>query len=158
MLIARIIGVLVATQKHPSHEGRKALLAQPLGLEGELRGDPLVALDWVDAGEGDLVLVTTEGWSAMTSVERPQSPIDMAVIAVIDSVELTEPAAEEPGRGERAQQELHQVEPRIGVVQPPESGGFRRRRIARGKVEQPPQPHRLGRHTPLQSGRDPEHQ
>lgn len=90
MIIARVIGELVATRKHASHEGRKVLLVQPLSLEGEDRGDAVVALDWVDAGVGDKVLVVTEGWSAMTSVERPGSPIDMAVIAVIDAVELVE--------------------------------------------------------------------
>jgi ethanolamine utilization protein EutN len=90
MIIARVTGELVATRKHASHEGRKLLLVQPLTLEGDSRGDPLVALDWVDAGVGDRVLVTTEGWSAMTSVERPNSPIDMAVIAVIDTVDLVE--------------------------------------------------------------------
>ena len=90
MIIGRIIGELVATRKHPSHEGRKVLMVQPLSLEGEDRGDAVVALDWVDAGVGDRVLVATEGWSAMTSVERPNSPIDMAVIAVIDAIELAE--------------------------------------------------------------------
>lgn len=88
MIIARVIGEVVATQKHASHEGRKALLVQPLTLEGADRGDPVVALDWVDAGSGDRVLLVAEGWSAMTSVERPASPIDMAVVAVIDSIQL----------------------------------------------------------------------
>ena len=90
MTIARVIGEVVATQKHASHEGRKALLVQPLTLEGQDRGDPALALDWVDAGVGDRVLVVAEGWSAMTSVDRPTSPIDMAVVAVIDSVELVQ--------------------------------------------------------------------
>lgn len=88
MLIARVIGELVATQKHPSHEGRKLLLVQPLNLDGSNRGEAVVALDAVDAGVGDKVLVATEGFSAMTAVGRPQSPIDMAVIGFIDSVEL----------------------------------------------------------------------
>ncbi len=88
MLIGRVLGELVATRKHHSHEGRKILLVQPLSLEGQDQGDPLVALDWVDAGVGDRVLVVTEGWSAMTSVDRPESPIDMSVIAVIDTVDL----------------------------------------------------------------------
>ena len=89
MIIARVIGDLVATRKHASHEGRKVLLVQPLTLEGKDRGDPLVALDWVDAGVGDRVLVATDGFAAMTAVDRPAgSPIDMAVIGVIDSVEL----------------------------------------------------------------------
>jgi microcompartment protein CcmK/EutM len=88
MLIARVVGELVATQKHPSHEGRKILLVQPLNLDGSNRGDAVVALDAVDAGVGDKVLLTTEGFSAMTSVGRPNSPIDMAVIGFIDHIEL----------------------------------------------------------------------
>lgn len=88
MLIARVIGEVVTTQKHASHLGRKALLVQPLQLDGTDRGDPVVALDAVDAGVGDRVLLVTEGYSAMTSVGRPQSPIDMAVIGVIDEVHL----------------------------------------------------------------------
>ncbi len=90
MIIARVIGDVVATQKHASHEGRKILVVQPLNLDGSNRGDPVLALDAVDAGAGDRVLVVQEGWSAMTSVERPQSPIDMAVVGVIDSVTLDE--------------------------------------------------------------------
>jgi microcompartment protein CcmK/EutM len=88
MLIARVIGELVATQKHSSHEGRKILLVQPLNLDGSDRGDAVVALDAVDAGVGDRVLLVTEGFSAMTAVGRPQSPIDMAVIGFIDQVDL----------------------------------------------------------------------
>ena len=88
MLIARVVGEIVATQKHPSHEGRKLLLVQPLNLDGSNRGDAVVAMDAVDAGVGDQVLLVTEGFSAMTAVGRPRSPIDMAVIAFIDHIEL----------------------------------------------------------------------
>ena len=88
MLIARVIGELVSSQKHPSHEGRKALIVQPLHLDGSNRGDAVVALDAVDAGVGDRVLLVTEGYSAMTSVGRPESPIDMAVIGVIDRLDF----------------------------------------------------------------------
>jgi ethanolamine utilization protein EutN len=90
LLIGRVIGDIVATQKAPSHRGRKLLLVQPLNLDGSDRGDAVIALDSVDAGEGDRVLLSTEGFSAMTSVGRPNSPIDSAVIGVIDSVELIE--------------------------------------------------------------------
>ncbi len=88
MLIGRVIGDVVATQKVPSHEGRKILVVQPLRLDGTDRGDVVLALDAVDAGVGDRVLLTTEGFSAMTAVGRPNSPIDSAVIGVIDSVDL----------------------------------------------------------------------
>jgi microcompartment protein CcmK/EutM len=88
MLIARVIGELVSTHKHKSHVGRKALIVQPLDLDGTDRGDAVIAFDAVDAGVGDRVLLVTEGFSAMTSVGRPESPIDMAVVGVIDRLDL----------------------------------------------------------------------
>ena len=88
MLIARVVGEIVSTAKAPSHVGQKALLVQPLNLDGSKQGETLVAMDAVDAGVGDRVLVVTEGWSAMTAVDRPNSPIDMAIIGVIDSVNI----------------------------------------------------------------------
>jgi ethanolamine utilization protein EutN len=81
---------LTATQKHASHEGLKLLLVQPLNLDGTDRGDAVIAVDAVDAGVGDKVLLATEGFSAMTSVGRPNSPIDMAVIGFIDHIELVQ--------------------------------------------------------------------
>ena len=88
MLIARVVGDLVATQRHPSHEGRNLLLVQPLNLDGSHRGDAVIALDAVGAGLGDRVLLTTDGYAAMTSVGRTESPIDMAVIGFIDRVDV----------------------------------------------------------------------
>lgn len=88
MLIAHVIGELISTHKHQSHVGRKALIVQPLDLDGSKRGDAVIAFDAVDAGVGDRVLLVTEGFSAMTSVGRPESPIDMAVVGVIDRIDL----------------------------------------------------------------------
>jgi ethanolamine utilization protein EutN len=88
VIIARVVGNVVATQKQESHEGKKILLLQPLDLEGQPMGDVVVALDAVDAGVGDRVLAVQEGFSAMTSVGHTESPIDAAVIGVIDAVEL----------------------------------------------------------------------
>ncbi len=88
MIIGRIVGDVVATQKSKSHEGRKILVVQPLNLDGTDRGDVVLALDSVDAGVGDRVLVVSEGYSAMTAVGRPQSPIDMAVIGIVDAVDV----------------------------------------------------------------------
>jgi ethanolamine utilization protein EutN len=88
MLIARVIGDVVATQKDPSHHARKILLVQPLNLDGSDRGEAVLALDAVDAGIGERVLLSAEGFSAMTAVGRPNSPIDTAVIGVIDEVTL----------------------------------------------------------------------
>ncbi|MGC8793573.1 MAG: EutN/CcmL family microcompartment protein [Bryobacteraceae bacterium] len=88
MLIARVIGELTATRKHPSHEGLKLLLVQPLDLDGSERGDAVVAVDAVQAGVGDRVLLTTEGYSAFSSVGRPMTPIEAAVIGIVDEVDL----------------------------------------------------------------------
>jgi len=88
VIIARVIGNVVASQKQESHEGKKILLVQPLDLDDQPIGDPVVALDAVDAGVGDRVLAVQEGFSAMTSVGHVESPIDAAVIGVIDFVEL----------------------------------------------------------------------
>jgi ethanolamine utilization protein EutN len=90
MLIGRVIGDVVATQKAPSHVGRKILVVQPLNLDGSYRGEAVLALDAVSAGIGERVLLAAEGYSAMTSVGRPNSPIDTAVIGIIDSVDLIE--------------------------------------------------------------------
>jgi ethanolamine utilization protein EutN len=92
MVIGKVVGDVVATQKTPSHVGRKILLVQPLNLDGSDRGEAVLALDSVDAGVGDRVLLVMEGFSAMTAVGRPNSPIDMAVIGVIDTVDLVEGA------------------------------------------------------------------
>lgn len=88
MILAKVIGQVVATQKQSSHEGKKILLIQPLTLEDQPMGDPVVALDAVDAGVGDRVLAVQEGFSAMTSVGHTDAPIDAAIIGVVDRVEL----------------------------------------------------------------------
>lgn len=92
MLIGRVIGEVWATQKHTSHEGHKCLYVQPINLDGSDKGQPVLALDAVDAGVGERVLLAMEGFSAMTAVGRPSSPIDMAVIGVVDHVELVKDA------------------------------------------------------------------
>lgn len=88
MILGRVTGVVVATHKHYKLEGRKLLLVQPLDLEGEPRGVAVLAVDGVDAGEGDRVLVVQEGKSASMVSEREESPLDAAVLAVVDAVDL----------------------------------------------------------------------
>jgi ethanolamine utilization protein EutN len=88
MIIARVVGSVIATQKQAAHEGKKILLLQPLDLDDQPAGDVIVALDAVDAGAGDRVLAVQEGFSAMTALGHVESPIDAAVIGVVDLVEL----------------------------------------------------------------------
>lgn len=88
MIVGRVTASVVATEKHYKLEGRKVLMVQPLGLDGRDRGEPLAAVDAVDAGEGDRVLVVQEGRSASIVSGRDQSPLDAAVVAVVDHVDL----------------------------------------------------------------------
>ncbi len=92
MLMGRVIGNVVSTVKHASHAGQKLLLVEPLDLSEQAAGTPLVAVDAVDAGVGDRVLLAMDGWAAMTAVDRPRSPIDAAVIGVIDQLDLVDDA------------------------------------------------------------------
>ena len=88
MIVGRVTGVVVATHKHYKLEGHKLLLVQPLDLEGEPRGVAILAVDGVDAGEGDRVLVVQEGKSASMISERAESPLDAAVVGVVDALDL----------------------------------------------------------------------
>ncbi len=89
MLIGKVIGEVVASQKHETHQGMKLLAVAVLELDGsERKGPPFVAVDSVSAGVGDRVLLTLDGFGAMTSVGRRMAPIDCAVVGVIDAVEI----------------------------------------------------------------------
>ncbi len=86
MILSKVVGDVVATRKHPSHEAIKLLLVRQVNPQGEEHGAPFVAVDVLDAGVGDTVLLTMDGWAAMTAVKRAKSPIDAAVIAIVDAV------------------------------------------------------------------------
>lgn len=90
MILGRVVGEVVASQKHASHQGRKLLLVQPTNPDDTERGEPVLALDAVDAGIGDRVLVVQEGFAAMTAAGRKQAPIDMTIVGVVDAVEMYE--------------------------------------------------------------------
>jgi ethanolamine utilization protein EutN len=88
MILGRVVGEVVATQKHPSHQGRKLLLVQPVNPDDSARGETVLAIDAVDAGVGDRVLVVQEGYAAMSAAGRLNAPIDMTIVGVVDAVDL----------------------------------------------------------------------
>ncbi len=93
MLIARVLGEVIATHKHESYEGLKVLMVQPIHPDGAKRGSAMVAVDSVGAGKGQTVLLTPEGFCAMSAVGRMQSPIDAAVLAIVDEIHLASGAS-----------------------------------------------------------------
>ena len=90
MLIGRVVGNVIATQKNEKLEGAKLLLVQPLDLEGREKGVAVLAIDTlVDAGIGDRVLVVT-GSSARMASGLKDCPVDAAIVGVVDTVEVKE--------------------------------------------------------------------
>lgn len=89
MLLARVIGNVVATQKNQRYEGTRAMLCRQVTPEGEDMDYTCIALDSVNAGEGDIVIIAQEGWSASTaSTGKPGAAIDSAIVGVVDYVDL----------------------------------------------------------------------
>jgi ethanolamine utilization protein EutN len=89
MLIGRVVGHLVATQKNEQLVGAKLLLVQPLELSGKPRGSVVLALDSVDAGVGDRVLLVQEGRAAQHALGRGTAAVDAAIVGVVDELELS---------------------------------------------------------------------
>lgn len=87
MFLGRVVGDVVATVKHAELEGRKLLLVQPLTPEGKPKGRPVIAIDSVDAGSGDHVLVVDEGNAAAQVLGRPRGPMRTVIVGVVDDVE-----------------------------------------------------------------------
>ena len=88
MILARVLGNVVATQKNKRYDAARIMLVQPVNPDGTPRGVQMLALDSVDSGEGDLVIVVQEGWSASTAATGEQgAAIDSAIIGVVDYVE-----------------------------------------------------------------------
>jgi ethanolamine utilization protein EutN len=88
-MIGRVVGNLVATQKNAKLEGSKLLLVQPLDLKGEPKGATVIAIDGVDAGIGDRVLLIQDGRSAQLVLGRGVAAVDAAVIGVVDAIDMT---------------------------------------------------------------------
>lgn len=90
MQIARVVGTVVATSKHRKFEGATLLLVQPLTIDDQPRGTTLLAVDSVGAGVHEKVLVVIEGRAAAEALGRPGAPVDAAIVAIIDSVDVEE--------------------------------------------------------------------
>jgi len=89
MLLARIVGTVVATRKDPRLVSNKLLLARPVDPQGKVEGNYLVAVDTVDAGVGETVLVVS-GSSARMAAGLKDCPVDAAIVGIIDAVDINE--------------------------------------------------------------------
>jgi ethanolamine utilization protein EutN len=90
VLLAKVVGTVVATRKDPRLVSSKLLLARPMDPRGKAEGGYLVAVDTVDSGVGDTVLIVS-GSSARMASGLKDCPVDAAIVGVIDTIELNEP-------------------------------------------------------------------
>jgi ethanolamine utilization protein EutN len=140
MYLARVVGPVVTPVQHRFFDGRTLLLVRRVGLDGAEAGPDRVAVDRVQAGEGDLVLVLEEGNSARQIVDDPMAPLRSVVVGFVDEVELDGSVVASNDGRERARAAtprpptLAPREPPNGPTPPP-SAPKRRRRRTRGEGE-----------------------
>jgi len=90
MFLAKVTGTVVATQKNPNFIGDKLLVVQPLDLNKNPVGASLLAIDSIDAGVGDIVIVIREGGSARIVLKNEEVPVQTVIVGVVDSIEVDE--------------------------------------------------------------------
>jgi microcompartment protein CcmK/EutM len=89
MVLARIVGTVVATRKDPRLVSSKLLVARPMDPRGNPEGTYLIAVDTVDAGVGETVLIVS-GSSARMASGLKDCPVDAAIVGIVDTVEVTD--------------------------------------------------------------------
>ena len=87
MLLARVEGNVVATRKHPSYEGWRLVICQPIGKTGEAEGSPQIAIDAYGAGMHQQVIISSDGLASRKAVGDDKSPVRWMVTAVVDESE-----------------------------------------------------------------------
>ena len=87
MLLAKIVGTVVATRKDPRLVSCKLLIVRPMDPRGKAEGSHLVAIDTVDAGVGETVLIVS-GSSARMAAGLKGCPVDAAIIGIVDEIEI----------------------------------------------------------------------
>ncbi len=87
MIIGQVIGSAVATLKHEGLKSTKILLVMQADVSGQASGEPFLAIDLVGAGEGELVMVS-QGSSARVCSGNASSPVDAAIVGILDSLQV----------------------------------------------------------------------
>jgi len=92
--LARVLGNMISSDKYGAYEGRKLLIVQRLDLDQKPSGPATMAIDYVGAGEGDLVLVGAAPGLASTVFGIPKAPMRELVMGIVDRVETAGAFAE----------------------------------------------------------------
>jgi len=90
MILGKVIGSIVSTIKHDSYRNKKIMLVRPISPSGEFLGGTIVAIDTIRAGEGDTVLVMSEGRSTMDILElKNRVPLRSLIVGVVDRIDIS---------------------------------------------------------------------
>ena len=87
MLLARVEGNVVATRKHPSFEGWRLVICQPISGAGDAEGTPQIAIDAHGAGMHQRVIISSDGSAARKAVQDDKSPARWMVVGIVDEME-----------------------------------------------------------------------
>ncbi|HMB92593.1 MAG TPA: EutN/CcmL family microcompartment protein [Rhodothermales bacterium] len=85
MNLGRVIGNIWATRKYPALDGRRMLLVQPLSFAGKEMGGPIISLDTVDAGQGDIVMYSTSSEAAIPF--DGLTPTDATIVGIVERID-----------------------------------------------------------------------
>ncbi len=89
MILSRVLGTAVSTVKHPVYVGRTVLVCQPVKADGRTKlGMSFLAVDSVQAGEGDLVVVAREGNAARQVLGGDDDPFHAVILGIVDAVDV----------------------------------------------------------------------
>ena len=87
MLLGKVIGSVWATRKYESIKGYKIMLVQPLNSEEEELGDPIIALDTVGAGPGEIIFYITAS-EAVIPLDVNMAPVDASIVGIVDTINI----------------------------------------------------------------------
>lgn len=87
MFLARVEGNVVATRKHPSFEGWRLVICQPISATGTPEGVPQVAIDAHGAGLHQRVIISSDGMAARKAVGDDKSPARWMIVGIVDEAE-----------------------------------------------------------------------
>jgi len=91
MLLAKVVGNIVATQKNENLKGHKLLLVKEVNFEGEfINNIDALAIDLIDAGIGDTVIVAREGDAVQQILGNKDTPVNTVIIAIVDNIDINE--------------------------------------------------------------------
>ncbi len=91
MFLAKVKGNVVSTQKNKYLKGHKLLIVQPVDLDGNFTdAKEMIALDLIDAGVNDTVLVVKEGAAVQQILGHKNAPVNTMIVAVVDDLDVNE--------------------------------------------------------------------